>query len=339
MKLKKLIVIFLLAVLFVVQFSWLHVDAAGSGTVPQNKSVVVSAKKGDKIEGANREEGNIVTFTERVSNASFDVAMERVTETAIHSGDEVELNVKIHNLKNLGEGLIALMGQLEYDKNVLENLTIEESTDGWEIGNNGFNENNLKFVIDNGKYINKDSSIFKIKFRVKENVTDGINSVQTLVKVKNIVASDGENDISTNHAELSVEIQPIPTELTSDVYTVEEGLVSRIPAGTTVAIFKTNVKTNQALVIKDKAGNVLGEDAVLATGMTLEVGKTKQYTLIVTADIDENGEVTVTDLAKLKLHLIEKELLTGNALKAADIKNDNQITITDLAQLKLMLIK
>ena len=31
MKLKKLIAIFLLAVLFVAQFSWIHVEAAGSG--------------------------------------------------------------------------------------------------------------------------------------------------------------------------------------------------------------------------------------------------------------------------------------------------------------------
>ena len=389
------------------------------GTVPVNKSIVVSATDGGNIEGANREEGNIVTLAEGGSKtlnvrpdagyeietitvcgkqvdvtnkdamditvnysdvtsenciaeatfvaksvvqeeaargetvvvpptlvdvatpttASFATVIEKTTETAIHPGDEVELNVKIQNLKNIKEGLIALTGQLEYDNSVLENLTIAESTDGWEIGKNGFNETNLKFVIDNGKYVNKDSSIFKIKFRVKDSVTDGINPVQTLVKVKDIVASDGENDISTSNAELAVEIQPTPTELTSDVYTVEDGFVSRIPAGTTVAVFKTNVKTNQALVIKDKAGNVLGEDSVLATGMTLEVGKTKNYTLIVIADVDGNGEVTVTDLAKIKLHLIEKELLTGNAFKAADIKNDNQITITDLAQLKLMLIK
>lgn len=55
-------------------------------------------------------------------------------------------------------------------------------------------------------------------------------------------------------------------------------------------------------------------------------------------DIDLDGEITVNDLAKLKLHLIEKEILTNKSLELADIDQDNEITINDLARLKLMLI-
>ena len=88
----------------------------------------------------------------------------------------------------------------------------------------------------------------------------------------------------------------------------------------------------------DKTGNVLGNDAVLATGMTLKVGDKLQFTLVVTGDIDGNGELGITDLAKLKLHYIEQELLTGIALKSADVDGNGEITITDLAQLKLALI-
>lgn len=40
----------------------------------------------------------------------------------------------------------------------------------------------------------------------------------------------------------------------------------------------------------------------------------------------------------MKLHIIEKELLAEDVLKAADIDNDDEITINDLAVLKLMLI-
>ncbi len=72
--------------------------------------------------------------------------------------------------------------------------------------------------------------------------------------------------------------------------------------------------------------------------MTLQVGDTLQLTIIVTGDIDGTGEISLTDLAQLKLHYIEKEPLTGASLKAADINNDGQITITDLAQLKLVLV-
>ncbi len=62
------------------------------------------------------------------------------------------------------------------------------------------------------------------------------------------------------------------------------------------------------------------------------------FTLVVTGDIDGNGEITITDFAQLKLHEIEQTLLTGVSLKAADIDANGEITITDLAQLKLVLI-
>lgn len=61
-----------------------------------------------------------------------------------------------------------------------------------------------------------------------------------------------------------------------------------------------------------------------------------EYTLIVQGDID--GEITVNDLAKMKLHLLEINLLEGEALKAANMDKDEEITINDLARLKLILI-
>ena len=44
------------------------------------------------------------------------------------------------------------------------------------------------------------------------------------------------------------------------------------------------------------------------------------------------------DLAKLKLHYVELEFLEGEQLKAADIDGDGEITIRDIAQLKLALV-
>ncbi len=60
---------------------------------------------------------------------------------------------------------------------------------------------------------------------------------------------------------------------------------------------------------------------------------------VILGDIDEDGKVSVNDLAKLKLHLIENEKLTNsNSLIAADIDKDGKITINDLARLKIILI-
>jgi len=92
------------------------------------------------------------------------------------------------------------------------------------------------------------------------------------------------------------------------------------------------------MVFTDKEGNTLNDESVLWTGMTVKVGETLEYTIIVTGDIDGDAKITVNDLAKLKLHLIKKEFLEGISLKAANIDKDNQITINDVAQVKLVLI-
>ena len=72
--------------------------------------------------------------------------------------------------------------------------------------------------------------------------------------------------------------------------------------------------------------------------MKIKVGKTLEYTLIVTGDIDGDGVVAVNDLAKVKLHIIEKESLTGIYLKAGDVDNDKGISVNDCAQIKLVMI-
>ena len=63
-----------------------------------------------------------------------------------------------------------------------------------------------------------------------------------------------------------------------------------------------------------------------------------QFTLIVTGDIDGDAEITINDLANIRLHLIDKKSLTGIKLKAGDIDEDGEVTINDLASMKLILI-
>ena len=72
--------------------------------------------------------------------------------------------------------------------------------------------------------------------------------------------------------------------------------------------------------------------------MTVKVGKTLQYTLVVTGDVDGDKLVTIDDLARIKLHFIDIEKLEGIELKAANVDNDNMISINDVAQVKLVII-
>lgn len=130
----------------------------------------------------------------------------------------------------------------------------------------------------------------------------------------------------------------------SEKYEIKEGYILNIrakvndKAGTTVEEFKGNINTNQTIKIVNKDNVEMQDNELIKTGLKLIVGGKQEYTLIVKGDIDGNGEITLTDLAKMKLHCIEKELLEGNALKAADVNGTDTVTVTDLARLKLVLI-
>lgn len=127
-------------------------------------------------------------------------------------------------------------------------------------------------------------------------------------------------------------------KITSGKYNIEDNFISRIAPETTISQFKKNVQTKQEMIFTDKNGTILKEDDIITTNTRLQVGKTLHYTLIVIGDIDENGKIGATDLAKLKLHCIEQEVLTGVNWRAADVNGDGKITVTDLAQIKLVLI-
>lgn len=273
----------------------------------------------------------------------FRVSIEKANQTQkIEPGKEFEVNVSTKDFRNIGKGIISLTGQLEYNKDILERISIT-GKNGWTTGAEFINEENLKFITDNGAYVTKDGVMFTIKFKAKKTIT---KATQTTIKVKGITASGGDGVIRTNDAELAISIQmpeepPVVEEkITSDVYVInnEDKDISRIAPGTTVAQFKTNVTTEQNMVFINKEGKTLGENDALATGMTIKVGKTLQYTLIVTGDIDGDGKVAINDLADIKLHLIDYEPLTGIALKAADTDGDKGITVNDAAQIKLVII-
>lgn len=264
---------------------------------------------------------------------NFSTTITKLDDNTIYSGNEFSVNVNIHNLKNIEKGLIALGGQLEYDSDILERIDIT-SQSNWDIAG-GFNEENFKFITDNKDYISEDSTIFTIKFKVKESIED---TTKTIIKIKNIVASNAVMDITSEDAELEVEIQKSLDSFTSEIYTIDNEYVTKITAKTTVGEFKENVGAYPNIIIKDKDGNTVTDSDLVATGMTVEVGESIKRTLVVTGDLNGDGEITVTDLAQLKLHYIEKELLTGASLKAADMNYEGQITITDLAKLKLVLI-
>jgi hypothetical protein len=158
-------------------------------------------------------------------------------------------------------------------------------------------------------------------------------------------------------------------KVSSEEYTIEEengvNYISKISTKTTVADFvnKLNIEssiegsTPNFKIVKDDENNTVVYDSTvtsepdnneentvyIGTGMKLIVTGEKEsleYVIIVTGDIDGDGEIGLVEIAKIKLHIIEKTPLTGIYLKAANIdeSTNGEVTIIDLAKAKLIYI-
>ncbi len=127
-------------------------------------------------------------------------------------------------------------------------------------------------------------------------------------------------------------------KITSDVYEIQDNIIRKIPINLEASKFMKNIQAKKDIVIKDKKGNVVSEKTKIGTGMKAHIGE-NAYTIVVTADIDGNGILTITDLAKMCLHYIEEEILKNEYFEAADIDGNGKITIKDLAKIQLLLIE
>lgn len=266
----------------------------------------------------------------------------------LKSEQEVSITLRFEQYEQIKRGLNAYQATLEYDKNIFEEVKQEnfQNLNNWEKLQ--YNQATGEFIAIKKEGSLAPEDIVTITLKAKQ----GLKAGTTDIKIKDIVTSEGEKDIAVAETKTTINIieeqtekpeEPKPEKITSTKYTIAEGYIEKILPNTTVAQFKNNVTlenvtTEPQMILTDHEGMPLAEDSLITTGTKIKVGKTLQYTLIVVGDIDSDGEITINDMAELKLHIIEKQLLEGIKLKAADIDNDDESTINDLAQMKLILI-
>ncbi len=337
MKAKRIIALILFCILLIIQFNFVFFHNISFATDIDNRYEIT--------EKSNYSNLKYIVEQSIVRDVASNFETEIISDREVaKQGEEIEVIAKI---KNLEKEIYAIGGKLEYDKNTLELIENEVTgVDPWKFSINDYNLENFKFVTDSGIAVSESSDIIKLKFRVKEDAEIGT----TTLSLKDVTAGTGEVTNGILYSEdsiITIEIKekeeepPVEKYFRSDVYDVnkESGEISRISTKTTVSKFKNNVETNMELTFTDLEGNVLQEDAFIGTGMKLKLEDETEFVLIVTADINGDGIVGIDDIAKLKLHYIEREFLTGIQLKAADVDVDSKITINDLAQMKLIYIE
>lgn len=289
----------------------------------------------------------LITINLQASNSLKAVVQSSKNE--LKKAEEVVITLKLDEYQDIKNGINAYKATLDYDESIFEQV-LEENflcKNSWELLKYNKDTKELVAIKKAGSTVPEE--VVQVTLKVKEE----IQPKTTNIKMKDIVTSDGKEDVRIDEANVIINIiveqEEIPEEpnkpekITSNKYKIEGAYISKIAPKTTVAGFKKNitlenVTTNPKMMFTDESGNVLQDDSLIKTGTKLKVGSTLQFTLVVIGDIDGDSEVTVRDLAKMKLHIIKEELLTGTELKAADIDEDKDITVRDLARMKLILI-
>ena len=199
-----------------------------------------------------------------------------------------------------------------------------------------------KLTYMEGESFNTAGMVITAKF------SDGTTRTVTDYKVSGYSSTPGSKTITVTYggrtATFSVTVKSkVPDKITSGTHTVVSGqTIGKIQTGTTVSALLSNIPEKQYVKVYDKNGKEVAATAKVGTGMTVKLmdGSTvkESLTVIVTGDVNGDGNISVTDMMSIKSHLLKKSTLSGVYATAADTSGDSKLSITDFMQVKAQLL-
>lgn len=165
---------------------------------------------------------------------------------------------------------------------------------------------------------------------------------QVIVKsngIYKVYVKDSVGNISSKTIEITnIKKEPEKLTISATNYKIDGNYITNIKPETKVSEVKKDVKSNREYEIQKTDGTKLTENDIVATGYKVKFATGETYEIVVNGDVSGNGKITITDVAKIKKHIINTETLTGAYLKAGDVNGNDTITITDLAKIKKVVI-
>lgn len=264
------------------------------------------------------------------SNAISFTATLTPAQANVPSGKTVDIYITTENLNIGGTGMDVFSCILNYDKTIFEEITDKNITglNGWVVS---YNKTTGKILLDNENLVTEDMQLCKITFTVKSTIEEGSGEIS----ITDPQTSNGTIDIVGIGSKAIVNVK----QISSDKYEItEENTITGVGANTTVSDFKNNVTGSENAVIKDKNGNVISSSNKIGTGAIVEIPGEEPFTVVVKGDINGDGQISVTDLSKIKLHIVELEILQEPYKTAADVNEDGKLTITDVSKMKQVIV-
>jgi len=139
----------------------------------------------------------VMIMITNVYAASFSAEL-KTDKVNLENTDEFEVEMSVLNIQD-DRGLITLGGTLEYNKNDL-NLVTMDSVGEWTKP--VYNEANGKFVMDRDGLTTNNETVIKMTFKVNNK-----NTKNTDIILRDIIASNAEEDIEANDIKLTVKIE------------------------------------------------------------------------------------------------------------------------------------
>ena len=160
---------------------------------------------------------------------------------------------------------------------------------------------------------------------------------QTVIQLDVIQVKDPD---PTPEPEPEPEPDPIVDKITLSTYatcTRDGDLITNVDCYTTVADFVAQFET-QDLEVLDKNGNEIDGDAMVGTGVSLNLYVdgliADTVTVIIVGDVDGSGGVDTTDYMRVKAYIIGNLQLSYVDLIAADVDQNGSVNTTDYMRIK-----
>lgn len=273
----------------------------------------------------------------------------------IKKNEEILVTLNFKNYQEINKGINAYKATLEYDTNVFEEVKTNDfqSLNSWEEFL--YNPQNHQFIAIKKAGSKSAEAIVSLKLKAKEN----INPQETIIKIKDIVASEGKKDIYVNDSQVTIQvIKEQDAQKPSD--TVNQGnnsqntqnnenkelAIGNLPhTGASPLMSFIFIAIEILVVIAiilyakikkiDKKINKKGKIlfTIIATGIISSQLVGTIYAVAQKGELNDDGAINYEDVLLLEQHLIDLNSLPEDKYTNADMNSDGKLTVTDLTLL------
>ena len=155
----------------------------------------------------------LISFTGIISASSFDVSVNPKEITA-KPGETINVKVSLKDIDMSRNGINILEGNINFDKEMIENVDVE-GENNWKIEYNNDTNSDLngKFLmIKDVNGIKDDEEILNLKIKIKDN----IKKANTKILLKDLTSNDGNNLINIGSREININFEGIKMVNTGD---------------------------------------------------------------------------------------------------------------------------